>query len=147
LTSEEKYRRDRARYNVDPARGDRVAYRHFNRPQFRLLGLDLAWDMKTRDWMLRLMKNCRWLRRLLPEWHREEKDFRDWYCQWVERFPKLATDGARYETLVRVLRLPEGVCGYREIRYPKMAAARRQAEVWLAELQPARAAPAQLVPA
>lgn len=146
LTSEEKYRRDRARYNVDPARGDRLVYRHFNRPQFRLLGLELAWDMRTRDWMLRLMRHLRWLRRLLPDWHREEKEFRDWYCRLVERFPKLATDSARYDTLVRVLKLPEEVCGYREIRYPKMAAARRQAEAWLEELQRARAVRGQLVP-
>jgi hypothetical protein len=44
---------------------------------------------------------------------------------------------------VRVLQLPEAVTGYREIRYPKMAAAREQGERWLAELaapQPAATA-------
>ena len=139
LTSEEKYRRDRARYSVDPTRGDRITYRHFNRPQFRVLGLDLAWDMKTRDWMLNIMKQMRWLRRVLPEWHREEKAFRDGYCQWVEQFGKLVRDGASYEAMLRILRLPEDVCGYREIRYPKMAAAREQAEVCLRALGQRRA--------
>jgi indolepyruvate ferredoxin oxidoreductase len=134
LTSEEKYRRDRARYHVDPARGDRIHYRHFNRPQFRILGLDLAWDMKTRDWMLRLMKRMRWLRRALPEWHREEKDFREWYIGRVEQFSRTTLDEEGYRTFVRILRLPEDVCGYREIRYPKMTAARQQAEAWLRAL-------------
>jgi indolepyruvate ferredoxin oxidoreductase len=36
-----------------------------------------------------------------------------------------------YEAYVRVLRLPEAVTGYREIRYPKMVAAREQAAEWL----------------
>ncbi|MBU6399941.1 MAG: 2-oxoacid:acceptor oxidoreductase family protein [Verrucomicrobia bacterium] len=134
LTSEEKYRRDRARYNVDPRRGDRLEYRHLNRPQFRVLGLTLAWNMKSRDWMLRLMKHLRWLRRALPEWHREEKAFRDWYGGLVEGLTQIPREPARYEMLVRILRLPEEVTGYREIRYPKMTAARAQAEQWLAQL-------------
>jgi hypothetical protein len=39
---------------------------------------------------------------------------------------------------VKVLRLPEQVTGYREIRYPKMAFAREQAERWLSERAGAR---------
>lgn len=134
LTSEEKHRRDRARYQVDPARGDRIEYRHLNRPQFTLLGREIAWDMKTRDWMLNLMKRLRWLRRVLPDWHRREREFRDWYTNLLPRFTDLATDASRYRTFLKVLQLPESVTGYREIRYPKMDAARRQAEIWLAEL-------------
>lgn len=134
LTSEEKHRRDRARYQVDPARGDRLEYRHLNRPQFTLLGREVAWDMKTRDWMLNLMKRMRWLRRVLPDWHRREREFRDWYVSLLPRFTDLATDASRYRTFLKVLQLPESVTGYREIRYPKMDAARRQAEIWLAEL-------------
>ena len=136
LTSEEKHRRDRARYHVDPSRGDRVEYRHLNRPQFRLFGRDLAWDMKTRDWMLNLVKRMKWLRRAMPDWHREEKDFRDWYRQTLVRFRDVGHDLHRYQTFVRVLRLPEGVTGYREIRYPKMEAARAQAEEWLSPPAP-----------
>lgn len=134
LTSEEKHRRDRARYGVDPDRGDRIEYRHLNRPQFTFLGREFAWDMKTRDWMLRLMKRMKWLRRVLPEWHRKERDFRDWYAALAARFPEFAANGADYARFVSILNLPEAVTGYREIRYPKMAAAQEQAERWLEEL-------------
>jgi indolepyruvate ferredoxin oxidoreductase len=134
LTSEEKHRRDRARYQVDPERGDRLEYRHLNRPQFTLWGRDLAWDMRTRDWMLNLVKHLRWLRRALPDWHREEKAFRDWYIGLLPQFAQAVLDAKRYELFLRILKLPEAVTGYREIRYPKMAAARAQADLWLREL-------------
>ncbi len=134
LTSEEKHRRDRARYNVDPQRGDRIEYRHLNRPQFTFRGRDFAWDMKTRDWMLDLIKHMRWLRRALPDWHRPEKEFRDWYQTLLPRFGDSVRGRVSYELFVRILRLPESVSGYREIRYPKMQAARTQAETWLRQL-------------
>lgn len=134
LTCEEKHRRDRVRYQVDPARGDRILYRHLNRPQFTLLGRDFAWDMKTRDWMLSLMRRMRWLRRALPEWHRREREFREWYFSLLPGFEGAAADPVAYATYVRILRLPETVTGYREIRYPKMDAARQQAAEWLAQL-------------
>jgi len=135
LTSEEKHRRDRARYNVDPDRGDRIEYRHLNRPEFTLWGRRIAWNMKTRDWMLNLMKHQRWLRRALPEWHSREKQFRDWYMGLLPNLRNMAEDDRRYELSLRILRLPESVTGYREIRYPKMDAARAQGELWLDQLK------------
>ena len=147
LTAEEKHRRDRARYNVDPRRGDRLEYRHLNRPQFTLWGHQLVWNMKTRDWMLHFVKHLRWLRRALPEWHRQEKEFRDWYLGLLPQFAQAASDPQRYERFVRILALPETVSGYREIRYPKMAAARAQADRWLTELLNLPAPAAALVTA
>lgn len=142
LTSVEKRRRDEARYGVDPGRGDQIEYRHLNRPQFTVFGRTVAWDMQTRDWMLNLMKHQRWLRRVLPDWHREEREFRDWYLGLLPGFARAAAKPEGYALYVRLLRLPESVSGYREIRYPKMTAAREQARVWLQELeqvpQPAR---------
>jgi indolepyruvate ferredoxin oxidoreductase len=120
---------------VDPRRGDRITYRHLNRPQFALWGREFAWDMKTRDWMLNLMKRLKWLRRVLPDWHRPERDFRDWYLALLPRFERYARQPDAYETFVRILRLPENVSGYREIRYPKMDAARARAAAWLEELE------------
>jgi indolepyruvate ferredoxin oxidoreductase len=134
LTSEEKRRRDRSRYNIDPQRGDRLEYRHINRPQFTFWGRNFAWDMKTRDWMLDLLKHMRWLRRVLPDWHRPEKEFRDWYQALLPRFREAAGESGRYNLFVGILRLPESVTGYREIRYPKMRAAEAQAEAWLGQL-------------
>ena len=144
LTSEEKHRRDRARYRVDPARGDRIVYHHLNRPQFALWGWEIAWDMRTRDWMLNIMKRLKWLRRGLKDWHRRELQFRDWYTALLpELLAAAAGEGRNQALLVQILQLPEGVTGYREIRYPKMAAAMEQSVRWLEELkrkpQPARA--------
>ena len=62
LTSEEKHRRDRARYDVDPSRGDRISYRHLTRPHFTVLGLDIKFDLQTRDWMLNIMKRARFFK-------------------------------------------------------------------------------------
>jgi indolepyruvate ferredoxin oxidoreductase len=134
LTSEEKRRRDILRFNIDPLKGDTLEYRHLNRPQFRLFGKDFAWDMVTRDWMLNLFKRMKWLRRALPEWHREEKDFRDWYLKIVGHFSETVTDSHSYEVFLKILRLPELVTGYREVRYPKMQSARQQGEIWLREI-------------
>jgi indolepyruvate ferredoxin oxidoreductase len=121
LTTPKKYARDRERFLVDPARGDRIRYVHLNRPAFDVLGRHLEWDMETRDWQLRLMRRARFLRRLLPSWHRRERRFRDWYEREVigavcdGRLAGPAADEA--------LRLPERVTGFRAVRHPKEDAA------------------------
>ncbi len=134
LTSEEKYRQDRARFDVDLDRGDRLEYRHLNRPEFALLGRRFAWDMTTRDWMLKIMAKMRWLRRALPQWHAKEKDFRDWYADLLQEHRAFAGDPDRYDLFVKLVSLPADVSGYREIRYPKMVAARSQAEECVRQL-------------
>ena len=139
LTSSEKYARDNRRYNVDPERGDRISYRHFTRPHLRFLGRDFHPDIRTRDWQLRLLSRCQFLRRLFAAWwHRDEVEFRDWYAALVNRF-----DGDRgdlpYATWVEILKLPEEVRGYRSVRSPKMAAARQRAAELLSGRPPATA--------
>jgi indolepyruvate ferredoxin oxidoreductase len=83
LTSERKYARDRERFGIDRANGDRITYEHLNRPAFDLLGRHVEWDMTTRDWQLRLVRRARFLRRLMPSWHRRERAIRDWYLDEV----------------------------------------------------------------
>ena len=132
LTSEEKLARDRALYKVDPGNGDRIKYVHLNRPHFNILGFDIEADIDTRNWQLHLMKRMKFLRRLLPEWHAREKAFREWYIsRVVDTFAP--ADGASYERHLRALECVEEVRGYREIRYPKMAAARARVESLLGE--------------
>lgn len=138
LTSPEKHRRDRDRYNVNPALGDRIVYRHLNRPEFVIGGVRIRFKLKTRDWMLRIMARMGFLRTLLPGWHRQERDFRDWFLDLVDQFP--GADGETYESYLELFRLPETVTGYREIRYPKMRAARSRAEQILAHLHQIRRA-------
>ena len=137
LTSPEKYRRDRKRWGVDPSRGDKLTYKHFNRPSFEVMGMKLEFDLDSRDWMLKSMKHLKILRALLPSWHKNEKDFRAWYEALVDRFPREGK--GRYDTWVKVLELPEEVRGYREIRYPKMDRARLEAEKLLSASVPTTA--------
>ncbi|MFW6033244.1 MAG: DUF6537 domain-containing protein, partial [Phycisphaeraceae bacterium] len=130
LTSPEKYKRDRRRFNVNPERGDKMVYRHHNRPEFEIFGHRVRFEWKSRDWQLRLMSGLGFLRKLLPQWHKREREFRDWYEQVVDR---LDWQGPRdYERWLAALATPAAVTGFREVRYPKMEAARQRTEEILA---------------
>ncbi len=136
LTSVEKYRRDLERYGIDPKRGDKAVYTHINRPQFTILGLDIEWNMKTKDWMLGIMKHMKILRTLLPAWHSKEKDFRKWYIQLVD---SLSLNGELpYDNYVKIFETPEEVRGYRKVRYPKMDEAKVIVESLLNGKQPVK---------
>lgn len=124
LTSEEKLRADRERYDIDPARGDRIRYLHINRPHFELFGRSFEWDMHTRNWMLHVMKRLKVLRRLLPAWHAKEKAFRDWYAGEVIGAYLASRFGSTDDALA-ALGLPYTCTGYREVVYPKHERARR----------------------
>jgi indolepyruvate ferredoxin oxidoreductase len=136
LTSPEKQQRDRARFRVDPASGDRLQYKHINRPEFVLFGKTFRWNMTTHDWQLRIMRHFKFLRRWLPDWHREEKQFREWYLDLAASFE--AEDEASYRLWVQILNCPEAVRGYREVRRPAMVQARENVEKWLSLLKPGR---------
>jgi len=134
LTSPEKYKRDRRRFNVNEARGDKIVYRHHNRPEFDVLGRRVRFEWKSKDWQLRLMSGCRGLRKWLPGWHQRERDFRDWYTELVDTLPADVSNQPReYRRWLEVLSVPAAVTGYREVRYPKQDAARKQAEALLKE--------------
>ena len=126
LTSPEKYEKDAKRYKMDLAHGDKIIYKHFNRPHFDIWGMNIEFDFNSRDWMLKTMKHMKFLRRLMPAWHKREKGFRAWYETLVDRFEY--TSPEMYERWVAVLSLPEEVRGYRLVRYPKMEQAMEQAE-------------------
>ena len=126
LTCEEKYRRDRIRYNIDPSRGDRIRYHHLNRPHLRLFGRDFRPDLKLGDRSLKWVARMKFLRRLCSAWwHREERDFAAWYEGLIADFAPHSAD--EYHTWLQVLSLPEEVRGYRGVRQPKMEAAKKRA--------------------
>ena len=134
LTSFEKRRRDRQRYNVNPAIGDRLRYRRTFHP--RMLGRQV--DIPIPHWALYVLRNLRPLRCVMP-WHRlADRRFLRWYEQTVDGFS--FTDEVTYERYLEALRCPEGVAGYAEIRRPKVQAARHRADQILADLSKARAA-------
>jgi indolepyruvate ferredoxin oxidoreductase len=127
LTSEEKYARDRERYNIEPGLGDKVVYRHFNRPEFAFGPLKVRFQMRTQPWMLRIMREAKVLRKWLPRWHEQEKNFCQWYFEIAEAFNGKNLSAEAYSIWLEILRLPEQATGYREVRYPKMDACRQQA--------------------
>jgi len=131
LTNPEKYKRDQRRWKVNPARGDKIRYVHLNRPEFEIFGRKVRFHWKSRDWQLRIMARLGWVRSLLPGWHGREREYRDWFMGVVDRIDWRSE--AEYEKWVQILRTPESVTGFREIRYPKMEAARAQAESLLSE--------------
>jgi indolepyruvate ferredoxin oxidoreductase len=133
LSSEEKVEQDRERYNVRPELGDRIIRRHLNRPEFTVGGHHFRFKLKTRPWMLHLMRRAKFLRRWLPAWHASERAFRSWYFDLADQFAAPA-DSASYATWLKILRLPEEATGYREVRYPRMALAQKRAEELLSSL-------------
>lgn len=126
LTSPEKYKRDRRRFNVNPERGDKIVYKHHNRPEFVVLGKKIRFEWKSKDWQLRIMAGMRPVRKYLPGWHQHECDFRDWYENLLDIYDY--TSPKDYERWLAILSVPEPVTGYREVRYPKMEAARKKAQ-------------------
>ncbi|HOW27805.1 MAG TPA: thiamine pyrophosphate-dependent enzyme [Elusimicrobiota bacterium] len=131
LSSYEKYRDDRRRYEIDPARGDTVQYVHLTRPYLPVGPWRFEFDLKSRPWQLKIMKHLSFLRRMIPQWHQRENDYRDWYLKMVDEFAYHEDDQV-YSLYEQVYRSPETVRGFREIRYSKIDEARRKAEEKLA---------------
>ncbi len=129
LTSYEKLRRDRQRYNVNPSNGDRIRYKRTFHPRF--FGKQL--DISVPHWSLYFIRSMRFMRRLMPGWHREDRQLLAWYEGLVDGFA--FNDEAGYRQYVEVLRTPETITGYAEVRWPKMAAARSRAEQILSALK------------
>jgi indolepyruvate ferredoxin oxidoreductase len=123
LTRFEKKQRDITKYGIDLSNGDRLVYRHHTNPEFNIGKRRIRFKITTRDWQLKLVSNCRWLRKL-PGWHRREVAFRDWYTGLLTR----VSFAADYEKAVRILKSPEEVTGYREVRYPKQDRVRDDVE-------------------
>jgi indolepyruvate ferredoxin oxidoreductase len=128
LTRYEKKQRDIAKYGIDAANGDKLIYRHHTNPEFNIGKRRIRMKLTTTDWQLKLVSKMKWWRKL-PGWHVRECAFRDWYIGLIDRV-SLAGD-VEYGQALKALKSPEMVSGYREVRYPKMDAARAMAEAEL----------------
>jgi len=117
LTRYEKKQRDIAKYGVDVSNGDRIVYRHHTSPEFNIGKYRVRLKITTSDWQLKLVRHMKWWRKL-PGWHKREVTFRDWYIGLFDRIN--LTHDAGYAQALKVLKAPENVTGYREVRYPKM---------------------------
>ena len=103
----------------------------------------IRFRITTRPWMISIVIRFRFLRRLLPDWHKKERDFRDWYVHLVERFVSRtpAIDRVSYDAWVRALSLADEARGFREVRYPKMEKVRQQVDEVLKEIESRRSGP------
>ena len=128
LTRYEKKQRDIAKYGIDVSNGDKLVYRHHTSPEFNIGRRRIRLNITTHDWHLNLVRRMKWWRKL-PGWHHREVEFRDWYVALLDRV-NLSTPGG-YVQALRVLKSPEPVTGYREVRYPKMNEARTAVEAEL----------------
>jgi indolepyruvate ferredoxin oxidoreductase len=95
-TAPEKYARDREKYNVNPANGDRIRYRYLWKRPVKLPGLPARRiDMQLRRWHMHVLKRSRWLRPLLKRYHKGEYTLRDRLEQRVEAFEYSSADDYR----------------------------------------------------
>ena len=102
-TSPEKYARDREKYAVNPANGDRIAYRHLLHSTFHIGPWSFSLDVAARGWMLRALRSMRWLRRI-GAWHARDREFLRQYRQAARDF--VYADGEEYRRKLQILQSP-----------------------------------------
>ncbi|MHC4294371.1 MAG: thiamine pyrophosphate-dependent enzyme, partial [Planctomycetota bacterium] len=85
-SSPEKYARDREKYNVNPANGDGIRYRHLWHWEIRVGPWTKHITITVYKWMLELLKRSQYLRKVLPGWHKKEKEYLRAYERRVGEF-------------------------------------------------------------
>ena len=80
---------------------------HINRPAFELWGRKIEFDFSPKPWMLKLMRHMRVLRKLMPDWHKEEKQIASTIRQ------KLLNSSLSLKQLKEL----DSIKGYRQYRY------------------------------
>lgn len=80
-----------------------------NRPSFNLGNKVIEFDFSPRPWMLALMRHARFLRPLLPQWHKLERSIA------LSIKSKILEKALTYSELKAL----ENVKGYRDVRYQK----------------------------
>ncbi len=105
-TSPEKYHRDREKYNVNPAQGDRIRYRQMWHWDLNIGPWNHHFRHVVYPWMLRTIRSMKFVRKLIPGWHRREK-------RYLERYQNLLASfdyGSYDEYLRRTARLSSPRC-------------------------------------
>jgi indolepyruvate ferredoxin oxidoreductase len=104
-TNPEKLARDREKYNVNRANGDRISYRHMLHWTWTLGRHSREFAFAAPSWMLLVLKRMRWLRKLVPRWHRADREHRERYASAVEAFAWTTTE--EYDRALTVLSSPK----------------------------------------
>jgi len=98
-TSPEKYARDRQKYNINPANGDRIIYRHLWHGTIGIGPWRHHVGMGLSGWMLKMVKRCRWVRKLFPNWHKQEKRYLQQYRRQLATFDYHSPAGYRRQLM------------------------------------------------
>ena len=87
---------------------------HINRPAFEFWkNRKIEFDFSPKNWMLKIMRQGRWLRKILPYWHRKDGHIALKIRQEIlNSIPQLEGDHRRVR-----LKTLENIKGYRDIRY------------------------------
>ena len=85
-TSPEKHMHDRRKYNITPANGDRITYHHLLHSNVKIGRRKFALSFTASHWMLRILKRMRFLRKLLPAWHKTQRQFLATYVRALAAF-------------------------------------------------------------
>jgi indolepyruvate ferredoxin oxidoreductase len=108
--------RDRSLYGE---LGTSYRKKRMNRPQLPLFGKSIEFDISPKDWMLAVARHARWLRYILPSWHRKEREIaRTIRTKVLTEHKELSAEEKR-----SFLKRLENVKGYREVRYKKAQSA------------------------
>ncbi|HUS47735.1 MAG TPA: glutamate synthase small subunit, partial [Phycisphaerae bacterium] len=104
-SSPEKYACDREKYNVNPANGDRIRYRHLWHRRITIGRRSFTLDLTVYNWMLQILKRSRWLRSVVPGWSKTQRRF-------LQRYESLVADfsyssAQQYHDRVRSLSAPQ----------------------------------------
>ncbi len=98
-TSPEKYAHDRRKYDINPANGDSITYRHLLSTKLALGRWKWTFTVTTPPWALKLLKRAKFLRKLAPKWHANEKRFLARYEAYLADFTPSVSEEERQQAL------------------------------------------------
>ena len=94
--------------------GSKYKVKHINRPHFEVMGIKIEFDVNPKRWMLHLMRKRRFLRKVMPSWHKKERYIAQNIRNEVIKILK-NSQVDKYQSLKKL----DNIKGYREIRYLK----------------------------
>jgi indolepyruvate ferredoxin oxidoreductase len=87
-----------------------------NRPSFDVMGINIEFNINPKVWMLKIMRQLRVLRVLLPSWHKKEKRIsKSIRKELMFKIHKIESHTDQYQALMKL----DNIKGYRDIRYEK----------------------------
>jgi indolepyruvate ferredoxin oxidoreductase len=89
--------------------GTRFIVHRMNRPRFDIGPFKIEFDIDPRDFMLKIMRHQRWVRKVFPKWHGQERKISKIIHD------KLLSGKLTQEELSKM----DNIKGYREVRYAK----------------------------